>query len=156
MEQEMTPQEALPKMRALLEEGLSFRLTVTGTSMVPFLRHKKDAVILSPWDETAAAGDIFFYVTPSGRPLLHRYHKTTPEGDFILCGDHQSNLELVKPEWVWGKVSQIERNGKRFSAGHWLWRLLSRAWIGLYPVRPRLVKMMQWAYRFKCGSFGRK
>ncbi len=42
-------QEALPKIQALLQSGQACRLVVTGNSMLPFLRHEKDAVILAPY-----------------------------------------------------------------------------------------------------------
>lgn len=142
-----TPQQALPKIRQLLSQGQSCRLWVTGTSMVPFLRSEKDAVILSPMTLPARRGDILFYLRGETRCLLHRVHKRLPDGNYLICGDNQTITEIVPPEKVIGIASAIERNGRHFSAKNCLWRFLSLLWILLKPIRPALLAIIGWLWR---------
>lgn len=147
MDSKQTPQQALPKIQQLLSEGKSCRLQVTGTSMVPFLRSEKDAVILSPLDRPARRGDILFYLRGEKRCLLHRVHKRLPDGNYLICGDNQTFPEIVAPEKVIGIAGAIERNGRHFSANNPLWRFLSLLWILLKPIRPALLAIIGWLWR---------
>lgn len=149
METVLTAQEALPRMRAILDQGSRYKLTVTGTSMVPFLRHRKDVVLLEPWDGAVRPGEILFYLTAAGRPLLHRLHKQLADGTLVLCGDHLTCLETVHPEQVWARVCQVERNGRTIAADAPLWRWTSRLWIGLFPIRKALLILVHGLWRLK-------
>lgn len=135
-------QEALPKIQAILRSGKSCRLVVTGNSMAPFLRHEKDAVILTSC-HAVHRGDILFYFRSPEVCVLHRVCKVCRDGTLLLCGDAQSQREPVVPQQVIAKVSQVERNGKyvdcqRFSlrAAVWLWQMLR-------PVRPYLLLLLR-------------
>lgn len=135
-------QETLPKIQAILHSGASCRLVVTGNSMVPFLRHKKDAVILAPC-RTVRRGDILFYFRSPQVCVLHRVCKVCRDGTLLLCGDAQSRREPVAPRQVIAAVSHVERGGKcvdcrRFSlrAAVWLWQALR-------PVRPYLLPLLR-------------
>ena len=63
-----------PLMSALLDEGKEIRFTVTGNSMGPFLRHKRDqAVLVKPADPTSLqVGDVPLYRRDNGQLVLHR------------------------------------------------------------------------------------
>lgn len=138
MTDRLSPAEALPRIRSIIDSGGSCRLVVTGSSMEPFLRNERDAVILSPAVRPPRRGDIIFYERPGGQCVLHRVTGTGPDGSLLLCGDAQTGLEPVSASQVVAAVSRIERGGKQFSAGAPLWRLLSLFWIMLRPVRARL------------------
>ena len=149
MDHVMTPEVALPRMRATLDRGEPLRLVVTGTSMAPFLRHKKDAVILTSFDGTPNPGDILFYVLDNGRPLLHRFHRVLPDGRYLICGDHLLGLEHVRPDQVWARAVQLQRGQTLFSADAGWWRLLSRLWIALFPLRRPLLAVLHALWRAK-------
>ena len=144
----MTPEEALPAIRAALTAGRPCSLTVTGGSMLPFLRPRTDAVILVPVDRPFRPGQILFYLRGEAQCVLHRIHRILPDGTLLLCGDAQAALEPVSPDRVIACVSHVQRNGRLIDCRRptlrlavWLWRLLR-------PVRPRLLqgllRVRQW------------
>ena len=137
----------LEQICRILDAGSNVTLRVTGTSMVPFLRHRKDSVTLVPFDGQPKPGDILFYLVGEDRPILHRFHKRMPDGQFFLCGDHQMRKEFIRPEQVLAKVTVIHRQGKEISADSPLWRMLSLLWIRLYPVRKPLLALIEWVWR---------
>lgn len=145
------PEEAVPKIQAILQSGGCCRLHVTGTSMVPFLRSEKDAVILKPFDKNVRRGDLLFYKRKNGQYILHRVHMLCGDGSYLLCGDNQTALEPVKQEQIIASIAAIERSGKQFPQDHLLWRLLSRIWIGLFFMRTLLLKLMHGLWKILKG-----
>lgn len=138
----ISPEQALPRIKNLLAEGLPCRLVVTGSSMLPFLRHKRDAVYLIPADGSIRVGDILFYLRGAKAPILHRVHKLLPDGTLIMCGDAQVGLEPIRREQVLAKVSHVERGGKTISCTHISLRLSVRLWRLMRPLRPYLLAVM--------------
>ncbi len=135
------PADALPRIRTILGNNGRCRLTVTGTSMVPFLRHRKDAVILAPLPEKIRRGDIIFYMRGEAFPVLHRVMKVGKSGTLQFCGDAQTMLEAVEPTQLVGIADRIIRGEKEFSANAPVWRLLSLLWMLLRPVRPYVFRL---------------
>ena len=145
------PREGVFQIRQALAQGESCRLWVTGTSMVPFLRSEKDAVILKPFDGQAQRGDLLFYSRPNGQHILHRVYKTYPDGSFLMCGDNQTFPERVQQEQVIAAVAAIHRRSRRFPQSHPLWKLLSGIWMGLFFMRPVLLKLMHGLWKILKG-----
>lgn len=139
----MSVQEALPQMIASLSHGRDCRLVVTGTSMLPFLRDKTDAVILSPVPETIRKGDILFYLRSPNVCILHRVHRILPDGTFSVCGDAQTWLEPVRRGQVIGVASSVERNGTRISCRRLSLRMMVSVWQMLRPVRPYAMAILR-------------
>lgn len=135
-------QETLPKIQAILQEGKSCRLVVTGNSMLPFLRHGSDAVILAPY-QTAHHGDILFYFRTPDTCILHRVEKICHGGTLLMCGDAQSQLEPIQKQQIIAAVSHIERNGKLMDCRRFILRALVRIWQVLRPVRPYLLALLR-------------
>ena len=135
-------QEALPKMQAILRDGQTCRLLVTGTSMTPFLRHDRDAVILTPY-HAAHRGDILFYFRTPESCVLHRVHKVCRDGTFLMCGDAQQQLEPIIPQQIIAAVSHVERSGKYIDCRQPFLRLKVRLWQMLRPLRPYLLQLMR-------------
>lgn len=138
MSEKQSPAEALPRIREIISSGGSCRLVVTGGSMQPFLRGVRDAVILSPVMRPHRRGDVIFYESVFGQCVLHRVVGSRPDGTLLLCGDAQTWLEPLDKARVIAAASQIERNGRLFSADAPVWRALSLLWLALRPARARL------------------
>jgi SOS-response transcriptional repressor LexA len=128
--------EAIPQILQKLQSNQPCALWITGTSMVPFLRSEKDAVLLKAFDGTAQKGDILLFRRPNGQYVLHRVHKITTNGNYHLCGDNQTSMEPVAPEQILAIVTQIQRKGRKFPSSHWLWVLLSKLWMVYSPCDP--------------------
>ena len=143
-----TPREALERMGPILASGGSFRLVVTGVSMLPLLRHGTDAVILSPLHREARNGDILFYLRGPENCVLHRVYRV--EADRLwMCGDAQLRWEPIRREQVLAVVSRIERGNRRWEADAFAWRMISRLWMLLRPLRPWLLAAWKKLTRFQ-------
>ena len=147
----LDPQQAVPQIQGILARGQLCRLQVTGTSMVPFLRSEKDAVILKGFDGNVKKGDLLFYKRANGQYILHRVHSLCSDGTFLLCGDNQTVLEPVRPQQIIAAIAAIERNGKQFQPQNLLWRGLSRLWMGMFLLRPLLLKLMHGLWKILKG-----
>ena len=130
------------RLTPLLRAGAEVPLGVTGSSMVPFLRDRRDKVYLkSPDFVPVRTGDILFFKRDSGQWILHRLHHFTPDGLMVINGDGQTWFETIRPDQVLGVVVKISRSGKTpFPPRRWDWALLRRVWKLLLPVRPALLQ----------------
>ena len=129
-------QQALPRMKAILAHGGFFRLVITGTSMLPFLREQTDAVILSPVPKIIHRGDILFYLRTPEAGILHRVHRVCSQEQFLVCGDAHTGLELVHREQILAVATQIQRGKREFPCSHPPLRLKVAIWQLLRPIRP--------------------
>ena len=114
------------RLTPLLRAGAEVPLVVTGSSMVPFLRDRRDKVYLkSPDFVPVRTGDILFFKRDSGQWILHRLHHFTSDGLMVINGDGQTWFETIRPDQVLGVVVKISRSGKTpFSPRRWDWALL--------------------------------
>lgn len=58
--------EYMPVLIDILQSGKEVNLTVTGSSMAPFLGHLRDTLIISPVTEPFQRGDMVFFQRSSG------------------------------------------------------------------------------------------
>ena len=144
--------EALARIQADLAAGRSSHLVVTGGSMVPFLRHKKSAVILTAPTPPYRRGDILLYLRAPGWCILHRVQRVAPDGTLIMCGDAQTGLEPIHPQQVIAQVSHV-RHGARITACSSLpLRAAVVLWQLLRPVRRPLLAVMVRVHRLLGGK----
>ena len=143
----MTPEEAARSFPRLLEEDLLVPLLVTGGSMVPFLRHRRDVVYIRGIRyQSPREGDVILFCREGGQALvLHRVLSRYADGSFQVGGDAQTWTEVVRPEQILGVVTWLSRNGgKAFPARRLDQRVLWGRWWVLRPWRPQLLR---WAAR---------
>ena len=141
--EKLSPAVAIPQIRERLEHGELCRVVVTGSSMWPGLRHEKDAVILAPLERPVRRGDVLFYLRAPTVCVLHRVVELRADGAFDVCGDAQTEKEVVRPEQVLGVVSHVERGGRRFPVSAPGWRLYSALWRALLPLRGRILPLLR-------------
>lgn len=128
--------ESLAELLALqLENGGRAMLTVTGSSMLPMLRHRRDQVELIPLAPRQNKGDIILYRRENGRYVLHRIVGVIPDG-YICCGDNQAEKEWVKQEQLFAVVDGFTRKGRSYTLEHSGYRLYKALWVELFPLRP--------------------
>lgn len=138
---QVTEYRALELLHEYFSRGEPFRLVVTGTSMVPFLRSGKDSVLLSPLSKPPKRGQIFLF-RMGDRLVLHRLWKITEKG-WIMNGDGQVKLERIQAEQVEAVVTHVIRqSGRVYSCDRWTFRLMSALWRPSRPIRPRLLPVM--------------
>lgn len=102
---------------ALLGEGLSVEIRVTGSSMSPFIQ-PDDVVVLDPLGtEPVRIGQVLCFLRDPDRLAIHRVI-ARGEGEWILRGDGASLADRpVKLPDLLGRVSAIRRAGRRVGAG---------------------------------------
>lgn len=149
METIRVPMEELaPVLQLQLEQGGRAELIVTGSSMHPMLRSRRDKVILVPREPKLK--DVAFYKRDCGKYILHRIVRQK-DGMFICSGDNQWELETIRPDQVIAVVDSWYYNGK-LKTGKELWyKLYVCFWVGLLPVRRPVL-----AVRRVCGRLIRK
>ncbi len=120
----------------------SVSLTVTGSSMVPFLAEKRDTVYLTQFNGKAKKGDILFYRRDNGKCILHRVKKVTETGiDFI--GDSQTYIESnVKPENILAICKSAKRKGKLINEKSIVWLFFKHIWLNIIPLRIAIINLI--------------
>lgn len=144
------PMESLVQiLETQLQLGGRANLVVTGDSMYPTLRHRKDMVELVPPPDKLKRGDLILYRRESGQYILHRII-SRPKGDGFFCsGDNQWERESVSQPQVMALVDRFTRKGKTYRINDLSNRLWVGAWCWLFPVRRPLLALRRWVGRWK-------
>jgi hypothetical protein len=128
--------ELSPLMTEVLQNDGKVILTVTGVSMLPMLRHRRDKVcLIKPEEKHLKKYDIPLFIRPDGKYILHRIVAVRQEG-YAVIGDNQCVKEYpVLPSQVTGVVKGFWRNGKYTSCDDLWYQVYCRLWVSLYPLR---------------------
>lgn len=111
-----------------LESGESVITAPKGRSMLPFLKEKRDCVVVSKPQSEPKKYDIVLY-RHGGMYVLHRIVRTE-ENFFVICGDNSAVREKVEKSDIIGAVTSIVRKNKIISADGTKARLLMFLWYG--------------------------
>ena len=150
-----------PIMTECMEQRQEVVLTITGNSMSPFLRNKKDQVVLTACDPTALQpGDVPLYRRRSGRYVLHRiverddgvsrtrYGVDEPLPSrcdslrFTMLGDAQWQEEPgIAPNQIVAVATAFISRGKRWECDSEAYRSNRLRWHRLLWLRPLLVRV---------------
>ena len=117
-----------------------------GCSMLPLLRQDKDLVIIETPSSRLKALDVALYKRGSNY-ILHRVIRVE-DGYYLIRGDNTYMPESVPDTAVIGILTGFQRNGKEVSVSNRLYRLYSRIWNILYPLRFFCVCIRRSAVRF--------
>ena len=138
-----------PIMESCLHEGQEVILTITGNSMCPLLRHRRDQVVLAAVDGDALyPGDVPLYRRRNGAYVLHRViarddgtrcefvDGTTQDSTLLvgevrytLLGDAQTELEHgIAPQQIVARAVAFIRRGKRIDCNGASYRRFVRWW----------------------------
>jgi len=110
-------------------------LRVTGSSMHPMLRDKRDTVYLRAVGDPLGRGDLILYRRDDGSYILHRIVGLLRDGAYVCSGDNQYQPERVEARQVLAVMEGFLRGKKVRSAEHWSYRIYVWGWVGLFPVR---------------------
>ena len=116
MSVKMTMEELLPFIEEAFKNNQSFKIPVTGTSMLPLLVQGRDFVIIEEIKTPLKTGDLPLYRRADGTFVLHRIVAVNEDGSFVMCGDNQFLKEYgITESNIIGVVTEIIRDGKSFS-----------------------------------------
>ena len=134
--------DIVPIMEEVIKSGGSCKLRVTGYSMNPTLRHLKDSVVLvSPQKRKPLKNEIVFIKRDSGKHVLHRIRKIIDNDCFIMNGDAQQWVQVVKNNQVIGVCCKIVRNNKEISCDNLIYKCVIKIWQLCMPIRHIIFKM---------------
>lgn len=132
----------LEQYRELLKTVERLPLSVTGSSMTPFLVPGRDSVWLTRPEGALRRGDIVLYRRDSGAYVMHRVYRRARDGSYSMLGDAQQAVEHgIRREQVLARVCAAERKGRYQGPGRFWWEFFARVWIRLVPLRPALTRL---------------
>lgn len=120
----LTMQELMPVVSKELENGKEVMLTVKGVSMMPFLRHNKDSIILTALNgRDIRVGDLVMFQRTDGSYAMHRICRKHPDGSFDIVGDAQVQCDTgITYDQLCAYVPRAIKNGKEISCEKGFWR----------------------------------
>jgi len=137
-----------PLIEELINGGTDIVLTVTGNSMYPLLRNKKDRVLLTRVSGRLKKYDIPLYMREGGQYVLHRIIKVKKDC-YYLNGDNQTFVEKpIYHHQIKAVVREIQRGGRVMSVRHPLYLLYSRVWVWFFASRKLMMKFARRILRF--------
>lgn len=154
MNKRVPMQSLSPLMAEMLRNGGAVTFTITGDSMRPLLRHRRDKVCIEkPRAYPLKKYDIPLFVRGDGKFILHRIVAVKGSA-YVVIGDNQCAKEYpVLPSQVLGVVSGFWRNGKYISCDDFRYQVYCRLWVSGYPLRWLYFKGKRLLSR---GKHGRK
>lgn len=149
--------ELYPLMKEILDDGGSFKLTVTGSSMFPFILGGRDQVTLSPLPAKLRKNDLPLYRRRDGSFILHRIVRCEKDGTYTCCGDHQWVLEPgLRQEQMIAIATAFVRKGRAITNRNILYRMYRTLWTWIIPIRPYFFKLHERWRRRKIFVFRKK
>lgn len=123
----------------LLENGKVIQLPTRGYSMYPMLVSGRDAAIIAPVDgKELKRGDVVLYRRDNSILVLHRVWKVRKEGLYMV-GDNQTEVEgPLRLDQVRGILVGFVRKGREIPVSNVPYRICSRLWLLLRPIRHKL------------------
>ena len=122
--------DAIEVIEEILSGGGEFRMYPKGTSMLPLIKQGQDSVVLKRnFDVAAKKHDIAFYRRKSGQFVLHRVMKIDKDGNFVMCGDNQTQLEYgIGSQQIIGYVDRLYKGEKETSFSSLGYKLYLLIW----------------------------
>lgn len=140
---------------SLIAEGETVRCTVSGGSMLPFLAHGRDAVILQMPQTPPGRGDIVLYRRADGAYILHRICRVCTDGSYEIIGDAQTTAERgILPEQIAAVTVCVYRGGRKYEKDSFLWRFFAVVWChpAVIAHRRRLLALYSFFRRGRRGE----
>ena len=126
----------MEEIRTLISEGRTVTITVKGNSMNPFMVHMRDQMTLGPWkDEDIKVGTVALVRDTYGNHLIHRIIKVDKDTVTLLGDGNVLQTEVATKDNIIGIMYSINRKGREISSKSRIWRMYSRFWMLLTPVR---------------------
>ena len=144
----------MPILRELLEQGKEVSLTITGSSMTPFIVHGRDEILIAPPNGQWKKGDMAFFRRTNGQYIMHRICRVAKDGKCFFVGDAQQMIEgPIHPEQIFGKIISVKRKGKWIGPGNFWWEFFEHVWLNIIPLRPvcRKIYTVLWRIGKRCA-----
>lgn len=127
-------------IKQILEKYGKYTGLTMGSSMEPLIHQQKDNIIVVKNEGRLKKYDVPVYVTPAGKYIMHRVVKVCDD-HYVIVGDNLLKKEYVTDDMICGVLAGFFKNGKHYvdCNNSKLYKIYSRIWVALYPVRPALI-----------------
>lgn len=117
-----------------LERHGSYASVTRGVSMRPLFKTHRDMVIIAPPPAEFKKYDVVLYTGAGNKYTMHRVIGI--KGDILIIrGDNTYRREYVPRANVIGILTEFNRRGKHHTTEETGYKIYSRIWHYLYPVR---------------------
>lgn len=141
MNVDVDTREYVAVLKEMVEQGMEVSMTVSGTSMEPFLIHNQDRIYFQKPKGPIKKGDMVFFQRKTGEYVMHRIMRVR-DHQYYLAGDHQTFLEgPIEESRIFAKVVSVERAGVWLSEDDRVWRFYAVWWRRLFWVRKVVNKL---------------
>lgn len=149
-------EELVPVMLDLFAEGKKVIISATGNSMAPFIRNRRDSIVLAAYKgEKLGVGDIVFYKRKNGRYVLHRIVDIVSDKEFITLGDNQIKMEeTVEIKQIVALPTAVIRGEREVSLTSNSYKLYKKLWSKKSVLRWICVKLF--IFRIKLSRLIKK
>lgn len=131
-----------------IEERGSFASVTKGVSMRPLFKTHRDMIVISRIEKPLKKYDVILYRGGGDEYILHRILKV--KGDILIVrGDNNYFKEYVPKEKVIGVLTAFNRKGRSGSPDSTSFKIYSRLWRYIYPLRYLFAKTKRLLSRIK-------
>ncbi|MBR4183060.1 MAG: S24/S26 family peptidase [Lachnospiraceae bacterium] len=124
----------MSEMEQKLQAGNAVSFTIHGNSMFPLLVGERDRVVVEPVGRLKR-GMVALYRRDDGRLILHRIHRVSEEGIYMV-GDNQSGIEgPLRRSQVLGEATVFFRGGRRIKKNDPGYVMYAGIWLMARPFR---------------------
>lgn len=129
-------------IRECLDKTGKYTGLTMGTSMRPIIHQQRDNIIVVKNSERLKKYDVAVYQLKSGKYVMHRVVEVYDD-HYIIIGDNLKEREYVTDDMVCGRLIGYYRKGKKYidCDNNKLYKLYSRVWVALLPIRPLFIFM---------------
>ena len=123
-----------------------------GPSMRPLFRTHRDMVVIKRIERPLRKYDVVLYTGAHNKYTMHRIIGIK-NGVYVIRGDNTYSKEYVVPERIIGILSEFNRKGKKGSVDSFSFKLYSRVWNFIYPIRFVFYKIKRLLSKIKRAIF---
>ena len=136
--------DELSSLKEILDTVGTYTGLTMGSSMQPLIHQQRDNIIVVKNKGRLKKYDIAVYVTPKGKYIMHRVIKVCDD-HYVIIGDNRTEKEYVTDDMICGVLAGFYKNGKHYidCEKSKAYKLYSRLWVALLPVRPIIVFAMR-------------
>ena len=107
----------------------------SGVSMRPLFKTHRDMVIIQKPEGELKKYDVVLYPSvKKDKYILHRII-SVKENEYLIRGDNTFFVEHLPKDAIIGVLTEFNRAGKRHSVNEFGFKLYSRVWNFIYPIR---------------------
>lgn len=137
-------------LRELTEDGKVVNMLIAGSSMSPFLAHRRDYIYFEKPKRILKKGDMVFYQRDNGQFVMHRICKDNKDGTYNIVGDAQTQIERgIRKNQIFALITSVKRKDKMIGPGDFWWEFFEKVWINMIPLRPLANRFYSLIYRIK-------